>query len=340
MLKTSKIGNLSKPNISSLTLVFDQLRYLSFAEAYNPERVAAILKLILAKTGPLSCEAVKSLLARFVRSECDEFDLVRLLLNHPRQPGFRLDVEQSSLVIAALFGNYKMLEVLTNEPHNINGCQAYAWWGLNNVNFCTKFYRCWDGRGNLGRKMLFPDCAPILMLPLQIPTPLFGGIMSRSLEVVQLLIDKGADVNAITPLGTPLFFASGGTRSESMVRLLIQNQADIITYDAGGNEQPSPLVIAAAKGAFNIVDTLLKAGAKVDQGSASAHSIYGTNRGGHKVIKRKYPSAIEAAEMEGHKEVAKLLREYKAKTDATAAEEVTKVMTPGQIEELEDDCTD
>ncbi|KAI9650863.1 hypothetical protein NHQ30_000898 [Ciborinia camelliae] len=306
-------------------------------ERYEPREGAVILRLLLSKAKPLSCEAVRDLLVWSAKSKFDEGDLVQLVLNHPRQSGFRLDVEESPLVTAALFGNYKVLEVLINVPHDINGCQASGWWSMH----YSKDFIVWgwprrlkelSNLPNLSIKDYFEE-----LQPFQIPAPLFAGIVSRSGEIVQFLIDRGANVNMITPLGTPLFFAAG-TGISFMVQLLIQNGANIIVYDSEGNEEPSPLVIATAQGAIDIVKILLKAGAKVDQGSASTHSIYAAKRSGMDVItsNKYYPSAIEAAEMEGHEEVARFLREYKAIEIFFDVDEDAQM--PGKVEEVEEDC--
>ncbi|KAB8294106.1 hypothetical protein EYC80_009558 [Monilinia laxa] len=102
---------------------------------------------------------------------------------------------------------------------------------------------------------------------ISIPGPLHAGIMSRNQDVVLLLIDYSADINITTEFGTPLFFAAA-LSIKQMVKLLISKGAQIMPYDSEGNEEPSPLVIAASKGRIEIVKMLLDAGAEVDHGSA------------------------------------------------------------------------
>ncbi|KAJ8063178.1 hypothetical protein OCU04_008417 [Sclerotinia nivalis] len=137
----------------------------------------------------------------------------------------------------------------------------------------------------------------------------------------------------ITELGTPLFVAAA-LSSKSVVQQLIDKGPHITSFDEEGIEQPSPLVIAAARGDVEIVEVLLKAGAKIDKGSATAHSILAHKKG---IEGRFYPSAIRAAGMEGHEEMVRFLQEQKAKNGIAAMEGFDNIMRPGQIEELEDD---
>lgn len=162
---------------------------------------------------------------------------------------------------------------------------------------------------------------------------MFGGIISTDQKIVEHLIVDGADVNMITELGTPLFVAAA-LSSKSVVRQLIDKGAQISPLDDEGIEQPSPLVIAAARGDIEIVKVLLKADARIDKGFATLLSIFNHKKG---IEGRFYPSAIAAAEMEGHKEMVRFLQEYKAKNDIAEPEGVDNVMKPGKIEELEDD---
>ncbi|KAF7861978.1 hypothetical protein EAF04_007858 [Stromatinia cepivora] len=294
-------------------------------EPGKPDTVADTLKLLLSKTETLPCEFVKTQLARYASVRSDEVDLMRLMLNHPRHPGLIHDGKQSPIVFAAVYAKMESMELLMNEPHDINKCKAtMSCYELDDVERLavkgrwTRADRWWSAI--FGAKYIEISA-------------LFGGIISTSEKVVERLIVDGADTNMITELGTPLFFAAA-LSTKPIVQILIDKGAQITSFDDEGIEQPSPLVIAAARGDIEIMEALLKAGAKIDKGSATAHSILAHKEG---IEGRFYPSAIQAAEMEGHEEMVRLLLEHKAKNGIAAVEKVDNIMRPGQIEELEDD---
>ena len=70
-------------------------------------------------------------------------------------------------------------------------------------------------------------------------------------EVIQLLLEKGADVNAPTVYGycEPLYAAIDNGH-EGVVRLLLDNGADV---NAGGGMWGNPLQVAVGLGCKNVV---------------------------------------------------------------------------------------
>lgn len=128
--------------------------------------------------------------------------------------------------------------------------------------------------------------------------------------------------------GTPLFYAAALCLKD-MVQLLISMGAQVIPYDPEGNEEPSPLVIAASKGNIEIVKILLEAGAQIDSGYAWTHSILAGA-----LDSKFYSSAIEAAEMEGHENVVALLRGPETERGLVMVDEVEEVQVVGRLVEV------
>lgn len=90
-------------------------------------------------------------------------------------------------------------------------------------------------------------------------SPIHSAIVLGYDEIVKVLVDAGADVNAQfgTERETPLYWASREGRL-STVRLLIENGADVNKVSKGGK---TPLHVAALRGDLSLVEFLLQSGA-------------------------------------------------------------------------------
>lgn len=129
-------------------------------------------------------------------------------------------------------------------------------------------------------------------------------------------------------------FVAAAISTVAIAQLLINNGAQVMPFEFEGREHSSPLVVAAALGNIDIVELLLKFGAGVERGTAIIfHSMLACEK---EIEGRLYPSAMEAAQMEGHKEVAALLREYGVRQAVTGAEEGEVSAMPSRVEEVED----
>jgi ankyrin repeat protein len=86
-------------------------------------------------------------------------------------------------------------------------------------------------------------------------------------NAVRLMLDRGADVNAVDPLGrTPLMYAAASDLQDlDVVKLLVERGADLNAKDAhkqGGDSGLTPLDIAKLHGETPVVAWLVKSGAK------------------------------------------------------------------------------
>lgn len=121
-------------------------------------------------------------------------------------------------------------------------------------------------------------------------------------EMVKLLIDNGADVNKRNCSGSTALYGAldsekwGVIKNQSLklVALLINAGADVNVKDFHGS---SPLSIAAARGYYDIVRLLLENGVNVNERSDDPF-------GGS--------TALDMAEMGGHRNIMNLLRAYGA----------------------------
>ena len=120
---------------------------------------------------------------------------------------------------------------------------------------------------------------------------LHRALARRHVDVVALLVARGADVNVANPLlGTPLHVAAG-TGNEAMVLLLLERGASLNV--ARGSDGYTPLHVAAEAGRTQVVRLLLDRGADVN---LLSHGRIGA-------------PALHLAEVRGRTEVAQMLRE-------------------------------
>ncbi|WP_171052699.1 ankyrin repeat domain-containing protein [Ruegeria sediminis] len=91
-----------------------------------------------------------------------------------------------------------------------------------------------------------------------VASPLHFAIMSGHHETARILLERGADPNADSALGTPLMVAAGRDRTE-ILALLLAHDAD--PNVVGGREDRTPLHTAAFSGAAEAVQVLLASGA-------------------------------------------------------------------------------
>jgi uncharacterized protein len=93
--------------------------------------------------------------------------------------------------------------------------------------------------------------------------PLVSAILGNSVALVGLLLESKADVNATDPHGwTPLHFAAQEVLPQ-MASLLLAKGANVNAADEEGNS-PLHRAIFFARGRYEVVQTLRKAGARPD----------------------------------------------------------------------------
>ncbi len=108
------------------------------------------------------------------------------------------------------------------------------------------------------------DGAPIESVDYREKTALHLAAQQGRIEIVEYLVENGADINATTPVSkgevTPLRYAIDN-EDYLMVRYLIQHGADVNQANQAGWR---PIMTAARVGNREIIELLLDAGAKLD----------------------------------------------------------------------------
>lgn len=85
--------------------------------------------------------------------------------------------------------------------------------------------------------------------------------MNHTIDMAKMLIDKGADINKESPLGTPLMNAATNAWNLEIVDMLLKSGADVNKQDKDGK---TALFYAASSGNDDIVMLLLQSGADAD----------------------------------------------------------------------------
>ena len=85
-------------------------------------------------------------------------------------------------------------------------------------------------------------------------------LASQRLEIVKLLIEKGAEVNAKTKKGLTALVCAGGTQKHEIIKVLLENKANV---DVQNTSKNTALHLAARVGKEETVKLLLAYGADV-----------------------------------------------------------------------------
>ena len=173
----------------------------------------------------------------------------------------RAQVEASSQVLIAMKRWSEEVEYSQRSPTQITGVHLAAYFGVDNaVQFLIGSNNP-DSNDSYGR------------------TPLSWAAQNGHVEVVRLLLDRGADITAAGSGGeTPLYCASWYGHIE-VVRLLLDRGADITAADSDGW---TPLSCASWYGHIEIVRLLLDRGADITAANSDGWTpLYCASRNGH-----------------------------------------------------------
>ncbi|NBX71429.1 ankyrin repeat domain-containing protein, partial [bacterium] len=157
--------------------------------------------------------------------------------------------------------------------------------------------------------------------------PLILAAIAGHREIVELLLERGADVHVKDNNGSTALMWAAGSGNQNMVKLLLERGADI---HAKNNNGWTALMLAAGSGNQNIVELLLERGADVDvknnEGSTALMWVAGSgNQNMVKLLLERRAdvdvknddgkTALMWAAERGHRYTVKLLLERGADVD-------------------------
>jgi Ankyrin repeats (3 copies) len=196
--------------------------------------------------------------------------------------------EATPLYYAALCGFQDVVEHLVDSnPEHVNATGGY---------YVASLIAALEARHYQTAKFLRDNGAHPNVTGFEGKTPLHSAAWYGNLEMIQVLLEYKADVNAQTDVGeTPLQFACRGKRSSllaKVARLLLEHGADVNTVR---NNRSTALHTAVQEGEVETVRVLLEHGADI-----GAETEYGE-------------TAFQLARGRGHIEIMKLLSEHGAR---------------------------
>ncbi|CAI7652798.1 unnamed protein product [Penicillium crustosum] len=216
--------------------------------------------------------------------ERGHLDAVKKLLDNDADLEIAGDNEHTPLHTAACSGHVKVVKLLLEKGAKIqNGSD-----GSKTPLYCA----CLNGHNQVAQMLL--QWEPELINTHKEWIPLLAASQGGFLDIVQLLIQRGADIGASDSCGeTPLYIACENGRIE-VVRLLLDKGADVHHHNQFGW---TPVNTASDEGFSDIVLLLVERGADINF----------PNQAGE--------APLYSASWEGHIEVVRLLLERGADTE-------------------------
>ena len=251
---------------------------------------------------------------------------------------FAVDTKSSAtpLYYAALCGFEDLVEHLIVEyPQHVDSIGGY---------YVTPLVAALAGRHFQTAKLLHHDGTDINVRGMSAQTPLFSAARYGDLEIVQVLLDYKANVNAWNDIGwAPIHDVSAGTSTllhnipqsrPDVTRLLLENGADVNTLNVKFGS--TPLHLAAVNRSIEVVRVLLGQGANVGaqdfRGRTALHLAADTNilrtgdRGNVDIVRvllehganvgakdNEGKTAYQLASVNGNDEIVGLLSEHGGK---------------------------
>ncbi len=180
--------------------------------------------------------------------------IVEVLLTAGANVNATSEIGDTSLTMAVASGDTEIVDLLIERGADLTVRDKYGSTVLHKA--------ARESDGEMMKRLLATGVDPNLKdsednTPLIIAPGNLDVVTGKSIDIVRLLIEKGADVNAKNKYGgTPLHAAIG---SEQTVKLLLEHGADV---NAKNNDAWTPLEVALLRGCPSTVQLLEKAGAK------------------------------------------------------------------------------
>lgn len=241
----------------------------------NGKKGAPIAELLLAHKSPnnfCSSQGWTPLMVALENRYDDNGDIAKVLLTQKIEVNVTNDKGMTPLMYAAERGDIELVEVLLKKGAKINfQYRETNWNNFFEILAHNLYIYIINGFKNnkafmLSMKEAYINCQFIGDTPLLIAA---SGEKNNNRtnknscnKIVKLLLEKGADVNALDSNdNSPLINASYGSSLET-VQDIINAGADITAVNKGGM---SALMIAAKSGNASIAELLLKSGSRLDE---------------------------------------------------------------------------
>lgn len=218
----------------------------------------AIAQALIMKGANVNAKDERGNTALSLAAKADQVEIAQLLLDAKASPETEVESGFTPLALAAMEGNMELVELLLRAGANPNYELSHHGVGGTALHFAAA------GGYQDVVALLLKGGAAVDVRNRDGETPLikaaslgYGGADRSGLGVVQLLISKGADVNAVSKRGkSALIAATHG--SEKTVEFLLKNGADVNILDG---YQKDALYDAVDHCRASIVSRLIRAGA-------------------------------------------------------------------------------
>ncbi|MEJ2246218.1 MAG: ankyrin repeat domain-containing protein [Acidobacteriota bacterium] len=209
-------------------------------------------------------------------SQNGHIEIVRLLLEAGAKVDAQGNDDATALHAASQNGHAEIVKLLLEAGANVD------------AEITRAFYREMD---HLLDSMMVLESLHPPMAVLNYHTPLILASQNGNVEIVKLLLEAGAKVNAATYAGTAVGAASQNGHVAT-AKLLIESGADV---NAATMDNVTALHLASQNGHLEIVKLLLDSGVNIN----TKGEIEGENY-----------TALDLADINGHTAIVKILKEY------------------------------
>ncbi|WKJ88686.1 ankyrin repeat domain-containing protein [Methylomonas montana] len=179
------------------------------------------------------------------RAKANDVQAVEMFLRAGMSADAENDENQSALKVAAAHGHFDLVKLLIDKGADV--VKAISW------------------AAAYGQKQILDYMLERNSDQAAINNALFGAVGTEYTDTVQLLLDKGADANAVdqdSGISVLIDAVDGNEQHTEQVKLLLSKGADVNLK--GDETQPSALFVAAGKFNAELVDLLLAQGADVN----------------------------------------------------------------------------
>ncbi|CCT65374.1 related to ankyrin [Fusarium fujikuroi IMI 58289] len=233
------------------------------------------------------------------RGMFDQAVLVVLTLGDRKRGKIQVPKELSPCHLAALFGLIDLAKSQMERP-NLDAiddhgpadlvwameCWAFKFLFISKINmrsYSSELYLDIDSDRRRIVKALIASGANPHMLGYEGNTPLHLAAISGDWDIVQMLLDRGADIRTSNENGhIPLVLAIRNQRRTAYMKLL-----ELGTVDMCGENRRTALVEAASVGDLTLVETLIQQGATVDSSDDTGQTalMEASKRGDPQIVK-------------------------------------------------------